>query len=144
MGNDLDGFGTASVWRASPRDHFNLIFKQSYDCTEKRLKTRTVDTLRNLGSSFSIQNLSGITHQEAIIPQVSSVRHRSFPQFNPTLFMLSQEFLTLNMKGNVGWDGARVLYDLYQSIGVRRVFADAELSQESNTTKGSHIAFIYA
>lgn len=69
--DDLDRFGTILLLSASMYDHFDLIIKQSYACTSKRLKTRTGDTVRDLDSYLSRQQFSVIPHQQAIPCHVS-------------------------------------------------------------------------
>lgn len=45
MFDDLDFFGPVIVLNYPTCSHFNLILKQSYSCSLKRLKTRTVATV---------------------------------------------------------------------------------------------------
>lgn len=49
--DDLDHFRTILLFTNSLYDHLKLIFKQLCTLTLKRMKTRTVDTGRHLGTS---------------------------------------------------------------------------------------------
>lgn len=85
MVDHLDRFGTFIVLRASPCEHFNSIFKQSDDCSSKRLNTRIGDTMRNVDSSLRRQQFSAITLKKAIPPQISSIKSPALPQSNAGL-----------------------------------------------------------
>ena len=58
--DDLERFGTIHVLNASPYEHFNLIVKQSYAGTSKRLQTRERDTIQNLDTDLKRQKLTSI------------------------------------------------------------------------------------
>jgi len=71
--DELARFGTVLVLSASPYEHFNLIVKQSYASTSKRLQTRTSDTVRNSYTSLCRQKQSTITASQKT-PSKSSPR----------------------------------------------------------------------
>lgn len=56
--DDLQRFGTIRVLSASPYEQFNLIVKQSYSGTLKRLHTRERDTIHNLDTNLKRQKLA--------------------------------------------------------------------------------------
>lgn len=58
--DDLQRFGTVRVLSASPYEHYNVVIKQSYSGTSKRLQTRERDTIRNLDTDLKRKRLASI------------------------------------------------------------------------------------
>ena len=56
--DDLQRFGSIHILSASPYEHFNLIVKQAYSGTSKRLKTRATETVHILGTDLKRQRLA--------------------------------------------------------------------------------------
>lgn len=60
--DDLERFGTIRVLSASPYENFNLIVKQAYSGTSKRLQTRARDTVQVLETNLKRQKLERTRH----------------------------------------------------------------------------------